>query len=92
MDTDKSDLTNLRNCSFKFRCTQTWINLEKTGDELVRFCKDCGKNVHLVKSLPDLYELIRSDFCVAIPLGIDDDLPENSENHMIGLITSINTK
>ena len=81
----------LRNCNFKFRCTQEWLLLEVTSEESVRFCKDCQKDVHLVKSLADLHACLKNDFCVAVPFDFDKEPWDDRSNHLIGMITSIET-
>lgn len=81
----------LRNCNFKFRCTQKWQLLEVTTEVDVRFCKECQKEVHLVKSLPDLYAFLKNDFCVAIPFDPRKEPWDDQANHLVGMITSIGT-
>jgi hypothetical protein len=77
----------LRNCNFKFRCTKTWQLLEVTGEAGVRFCEDCQKDVHLVKSRADLHECLKNDFCVAIPFDPHEEPWDDRANHLIGMIT-----
>ena len=81
----------LRNCNFKFRCTQKWQLLEVTSEAGVRFCPECQKDVHLVKSSADLYEFLKNDFCIAIPFEPHEEPWDDQANHLIGMVTSIET-
>ncbi len=81
----------LRNCSFKFRCTQTWQRLDVTSEADVRFCKECQKDVHLVTTLSELYACLKNDFCIAIPFEPHEEPWDDQANHLIGMITSIGT-
>jgi hypothetical protein len=56
----------LRNCKFKFKCTQTWEGLEKTDDDTARRCNSCHEWVYLVKTDKRLVEAIKLNQCVAI--------------------------
>lgn len=68
------------------------MQLEATGEDNVRFCQDCQKNVHLVKSLTELHEYLKNDFCVAIPFDPNEEPWEDRANHLIGMITHIDIK
>ncbi len=81
----------LRNCNFKFKCTQSWELLEITDEEGVRFCKDCQKDVHMVGTLSDLYKSLKNDFCVAIPFDPSEEPWDERANHLIGMVTSISS-
>jgi len=79
----------LRNCSFKFRCTQTWQLLDVTSEADVRFCKECQKDVHLVKTLSDLHECLKNDFCVAIPFDPFAEPWDDRAIHLIGHVNAL---
>lgn len=87
----KNTSLRLRNCSFKFRCTQTWQLLDVTSEADVRFCNECQKDVHMVKTLSELYKCLKNDFCVAIPFDPSEEPWDDRANHLIGMITSIDT-
>ena len=56
----------LRNCIFKFRCFQSWDDLEETDQSAVRFCSECKKHVYYCETQEQLNFAIASDKCVAI--------------------------
>ncbi len=55
----------LRNCTFAYKCTQQWENLEETHEESIRFCHDCQKEVHYCEDDQELLESIKLNRCVA---------------------------
>jgi hypothetical protein len=55
----------LRNCTFAYKCTQQWENLEETHEESVRFCNDCQKEVHYCEDDQELLVSIKLNRCVA---------------------------
>ena len=58
----------IRNCDFKLQCTQDWENLhKKDGDNTVRYCSECKKDVHFVKDAWDLIVAVEKNYCVAVP-------------------------
>lgn len=64
----------VRNCEFKFKCTQKWESLEpKEGAEDVKHCAQCQKDVHLVKDALELVIAIDKNYCVALSriMGIE---------------------
>lgn len=56
----------LRNCEFAFQCDAKWEKLAETGDEQIRFCDHCQKEVHHCVTDEELLRAIRSNLCVAI--------------------------
>jgi hypothetical protein len=56
----------LRNCTFKFKCTQTWERLEKTDVAITRKCNFCNDYVYFVETDKRLAEAIKLNQCVAI--------------------------
>jgi len=60
----------IRNCDFKFKCTQRWESLRRTENNSQRFCKECDQNIHLCISDDELYRAMKLDQCVAIPVEI----------------------
>ena len=60
-----SNFYQIRNCTFAYKCKADWESLEDTGEEKVRYCRDCEKTVHLCENDADLNEAIREDLCVA---------------------------
>jgi hypothetical protein len=57
---------SIRNCVFAFRCDRTWTKLKKTGNEDVRFCGECQKEVHFCNDDATLVESIALNRCIAI--------------------------
>jgi hypothetical protein len=56
----------LRNCKFKFKCTQTWEGLQKTDVATTRKCNVCNEYVYFVETDKRLVEAVKYDQCVAI--------------------------
>ena len=56
----------LRNCTFKFKCTQTWERLERTDIGTTRRCNICSEYVYFVETDNRLAEAIKLNQCVAI--------------------------
>jgi hypothetical protein len=56
----------IRNCAFRYQCEQKWEQLEQTDSSLVRYCKVCDQNVHMVLHEKALTEAIRLNRCVYI--------------------------
>jgi hypothetical protein len=62
---------------FDFVCDKTWADLRPTGNDAVRHCESCGKNVHFCDNLADAREHSQEGHCVAVDLGVlrrDGDL------------------
>lgn len=56
----------LRNCTFKFKCMQTWEGLVRTDVETTRRCNTCNQYVYLVETDKRLAEAIKLNQCIAI--------------------------
>lgn len=57
----------IRNCQFKFECSKKWGDLQTLeGQEKVRFCTHCLKEVHYIDDAWDLALALDKDWCVAI--------------------------
>jgi len=56
----------LRNCTFRFKCTQTWENLERTDIGTTRRCNVCSEYVYFVETDKRLAEAIKLNQCVAL--------------------------
>jgi hypothetical protein len=41
-----ADKLTIRNCRFAYKCSAKWEDLQETGDEFIRFCDDCEKEVY----------------------------------------------
>jgi hypothetical protein len=66
----KSEFT-LRNCTFAFKCSAIWEDMETVSDEdtysqEIRFCQECQKEVFFCSDDDDLLKSIRLNRCVAI--------------------------
>ena len=57
---------SLRNCTFKFKCTQTWEGLDRTDIGTMRRCNVCSEYVYFVETDKRLAEAIKLNQCVAI--------------------------
>jgi uncharacterized protein (TIGR02996 family) len=55
---------------FEFVCDRTWAGLTPTGDEAVRHCKSCGKDVHFCDNLADARDHAQEGHCIAVDLGV----------------------
>lgn len=68
------------NCSFKFLCGKAWAELEAIYPERdsIRYCNECGKDVHLVTTEHALRTAVEEGHCVAVP-----GMPYTSEAEMI---------
>src|SRR5262249_37605430 len=51
---------------FAFRCRQRWDALLPTEDPAVRHCRECRRQVHYCKSVPEALKLADAGECVAI--------------------------
>ena len=62
----------IKNCSFQFKCTKTWQELEVKIDyaENKRFCNQCTQDVYLVQNDAELKTAVLNNYCVAIPGNI----------------------
>lgn len=60
---------------FQFRCNKSFYSLESTGDDKVRFCKDCRKHVYQVESEYELEVRSRAGQCTAVLFKIEDKIP-----------------
>ena len=63
----------LRNCAWKFKCTQSWDSLLEAkyySYDKVRFCPDCKEKVYIVSDESELFLAIEHDKCIAIPFDI----------------------
>jgi hypothetical protein len=56
----------LRNCTFKFKCSETWEGLEKTDVATTRKCNACNEYVYFIETDKRLAEAIKLNQCVAI--------------------------
>jgi uncharacterized protein (TIGR02996 family) len=62
---------------FDFICDKSWADLKRTGDDSVRHCEACSRNVHFCDNLADARQHSYQGHCIAVDLGIirrDGDL------------------
>jgi hypothetical protein len=59
------DGISIRNCRFAFKCEMKWDDLNETGDEDIRFCNSCEKEVHFCINDDALARAVRLNRCVA---------------------------
>jgi uncharacterized protein (TIGR02996 family) len=55
---------------FDLLCDKSWADLSPTGDQNVRHCETCQKNVHFCDNLADAREHSIAGRCIAVDLGI----------------------
>jgi hypothetical protein len=55
----------IRNCRFAFKCEKEWDALDYIGNEDVRFCQTCQKEVHFCNNDDELIQNIKLNRCVA---------------------------
>lgn len=86
----------VRNCNFKFKCTETWesLNHQKNATETIqdgnlvkRLCSNCDRYVYLVENQDQLLFALRDDNCIAIsdqlmyPAGRPNNEPLMGRTH-----------
>lgn len=59
-------MINLRNCIFGFKCAAKWEDMLETGNQNIRHCDLCNKNVYYTSDKNDLLMAIELNRCVAI--------------------------
>jgi uncharacterized protein (TIGR02996 family) len=62
---------------FDFVCDQSWADMAPTGDDRVRHCRACSKDVHFCDNIADAREHAHAEHCIAVDLGVirrDGDL------------------
>jgi hypothetical protein len=55
----------LRNCSWGYRCEQTWDALIATDSPIEKYCSDCDRPVYLCDTLDDLAFVVARNSCAA---------------------------
>jgi uncharacterized protein (TIGR02996 family) len=59
--------SGVENCArFEFRCPKRWDKLQPTGDEAVRFCTACRKEVYYCESIAEARQHASLGRCVAL--------------------------
>ena len=56
----------IRNCKFRYKCSESWNSMANTDDPDVRHCSTCNENVHLCIDADDVLEALQNNWCVAI--------------------------
>jgi uncharacterized protein (TIGR02996 family) len=67
---------------FDFLCDKSWADMKPTGDDNVRHCEACKKNVHFCDNIADAREHTQQGHCIAVDLGVirrDGDLRPPTE-------------
>jgi uncharacterized protein (TIGR02996 family) len=62
---------------FDFVCDKSWADMKPTGDDNVRHCEACSRDVHFCDTLADAREHSHEGHCIAVDLGVirrKDDL------------------
>ena len=82
---------SIRNCQFKFKCTQTWDSLIETADPSIKYCHECDRGVHYCFDESDLMHALENDWCVAI--HVTDENDKNIIRELVGdLAKPVSTK
>lgn len=64
----------------EFNCPNQWDELTVTADPLVRYCEECGKQVHFVDRQAELEDAAAKGKCIAFYNQEKDDLlPEKRQ-------------
>lgn len=66
------------NCTFEYKCSLDWNNLEKSESNDIRFCSNCEKNVYFAHSQSELNQFASEGKCVAFnpePINTFPDVP-----------------
>ena len=92
------------NCTFKYKCNQTWDSLEESKGlnyNLVRFCSKCKEDVYLAESEEEIIWFVETFRCISIPIkrtSLDRlinqhliGIPTLRNNHIMENLTSENT-
>lgn len=58
----------IENCEFTFKCPTNWSSLEKTNEEIVRFCNGCKKSVKLCLDQNEIDAAASAGSCIAHPI------------------------
>src|SRR5262245_37049576 len=60
-------MRDIRNCSvtFRFRCPESWDNLQATDRADVRFCLECREDVHYCETDAEMIQHAEVGHCVA---------------------------
>ena len=65
-----NDEANIR-CLLSFTCPQIWSRLAATDTPDRRHCKECDRDVHLVRDEEDFFQHAAHGHCVAVLLTPD---------------------
>ncbi|ESZ89378.1 hypothetical protein KT71_003441 [Congregibacter litoralis KT71] len=76
----------LRNCSWGFKCEQTWDSLIVTDSSVEKYCSKCDRSVHLCDTLDDLAITVANNQCAAFPSGFVD--PTEGKAMVVGNVES----
>jgi len=66
----------IRNCTFAFKCSAVWNELEVTDEDDVRFCNDCQREVFLCLDDDDLARNIKLNRCITILRTFNNQIVE----------------
>ncbi|MEN9880341.1 MAG: hypothetical protein RIQ55_987 [Pseudomonadota bacterium] len=83
----------IRNCQLKFECNKKWNDLQALeGQQNVRFCTHCLKEVHYIDDAWDLALALDKDWCVAVTrtLAITAKAVKNLNEPLMGSLVSVN--
>lgn len=63
----------IRNCSFKFKCGQSWDSLARLPsykESYIRYCEKCDQKVYWVDSQSEVLMHIEANHCIAISFDL----------------------
>ncbi|EAQ96929.1 hypothetical protein [Congregibacter litoralis] len=60
----------IRNCSWGYRCEQTWDTLITTDSPVEKYCDSCERRVYLCDTLDDLASVVAENACAAFSIKL----------------------
>ena len=78
----------IRNCKFKFKCQQEWVDMKKTADLAIRHCSTCDEDVHLCTTTAGLKQALINNWCMAIFETETETETEGEHPTLIGEVDS----
>ncbi len=69
---DKSDhpimINSILNCDFEYQCNLDWDRLEETGNDFLRHCNTCNRDVELCIDQQAIDAALDEGRCIAYPI------------------------
>ncbi len=58
-------MSDIRNCALGLKCPKKWEDLQPLSNPKIRYCLECGEEVHFCESDEEIVSSIRMNFCIA---------------------------